>query len=80
MMCHRTFGATGQTRPPTRRLPWDAEGTEGEAEREIVLSALEKKHDWQVTRTAEALGLADHSGLLKIMRRHGLSKAMHRDA
>jgi DNA-binding NtrC family response regulator len=44
-----------------------------EAEREIVLSALER-HDWQITRTAEALGLADHSSLLKIMRRHGLSK------
>jgi two-component system nitrogen regulation response regulator NtrX len=44
------------------------------AEREIVLAALEK-HDWQITRTAEALGLADHSSLLKIMRRHGLSKA-----
>jgi two-component system nitrogen regulation response regulator NtrX len=50
-----------------------------QAEREIVLRALEK-HDWQVTRTAEALGLADHSSLLKIMRRHGLSKATHRDA
>jgi DNA-binding NtrC family response regulator len=50
-----------------------------EAEREIVLNALEK-HEWQVTRTAEALGLADHSSLLKIMRRHGLSKASHRDA
>ena len=50
-----------------------------QAEREIVLRALEK-HEWQVTRTAEALGLADHSSLLKIMRRHGLSKATHRDA
>jgi len=49
------------------------------AEREIVLSALEQ-HEWQVTRTAEALGLADHSSLLKIMRRHGLSKPAHRDA
>ena len=27
-----------------------------------------------VTRTAEALGLSDHSSLFKIMRRHGLSK------
>jgi DNA-binding NtrC family response regulator len=49
------------------------------AEREIVLSALEQ-HEWQVTRTAEALGLADHSSLLKIMRRHGLTRATHRDA
>jgi DNA-binding NtrC family response regulator len=49
-----------------------------QAERQIVLDALEK-HDWQVTRTAEALGLADHSSLLKIMRRHGLSKDTHRN-
>jgi len=44
-----------------------------------VLGALDK-HDWHVTRTAEALGLADHSSLLKIMRRHGLTKGIHRDA
>jgi len=47
-----------------------------QAERQIVLDALEA-HDWHVTRTAEALGLADHSSLLKIMRRHGLSKGAH---
>lgn len=45
-----------------------------QAERQIVVSALDK-HDWHVTRTAESLGLADHSSLLKIMRRHGLSKS-----
>ena len=50
-----------------------------QAERQIVLGALDK-HDWHDTRTAEALGLADHSSLLKIMRRHGLSKGTHRDA
>ena len=44
-----------------------------QAERQIVLAALEK-HDWHVTKAAEALGLADHSSLLKVMRRHGLSK------
>jgi DNA-binding NtrC family response regulator len=44
-----------------------------QAERQIVLDALEK-HEWQITRTAEALGLADHSSLLKIMRRLGLNK------
>jgi two-component system nitrogen regulation response regulator NtrX len=49
-----------------------------QAERQIILGALDK-HDWHVTRTAEALGLADHSSLLKVMRRHGLSKASHRD-
>ncbi len=44
-----------------------------EAERQIVITALER-HDWQITRTAEALGLADHASLLKIMRRHGISR------
>ena len=39
-----------------------------EAERQIVIAALER-HDWHITRTAEALGLADHASLLKIMRR-----------
>lgn len=39
-----------------------------ESERRIIITALEK-HDWHVTRTAEALGLADHASLLKIMRR-----------
>ena len=39
-----------------------------EAERRIIVAALEK-HDWHVTRTAEALGLSDHASLLKIMRR-----------
>jgi two-component system nitrogen regulation response regulator NtrX len=50
-----------------------------QAERQIVLAALDK-HDWQITRTAEALGLADHSSLLKIMRRHRLNKSTHRDS
>ena len=39
-----------------------------EAERAIVLAALHA-HEWHITRTAEALGLADHASLLKIMRR-----------
>ena len=50
-----------------------------QAERQIVLAALER-HDWQVTRTADALGLADHSSLLKIMRRHGLRKNSGRNS
>jgi DNA-binding NtrC family response regulator len=44
-----------------------------EAERRIILSALEE-HGWQITRTAEALGLADHASLLKIMRRLGIRR------
>ncbi len=44
-----------------------------EAERQIIVSALEK-HDWHITRTAHDLGLADHASLLKIMRRHRISR------
>jgi DNA-binding NtrC family response regulator len=39
-----------------------------EAERQIVVAALER-NQWHITRTAEELGLADHSSLLKLMRR-----------
>jgi DNA-binding NtrC family response regulator len=59
--------------------PGTLKALKAQAERQIVLEALEK-HDWHVTRTAEALGLADHSSLLKVMRRHGLSKGAHRDS
>ncbi|UCD25427.1 MAG: sigma-54-dependent Fis family transcriptional regulator [Gemmatimonadota bacterium] len=44
-----------------------------EAERRIVVAALER-NGWHVTRTAADLGLADHSSLLKIMRRHGIER------
>jgi DNA-binding NtrC family response regulator len=43
------------------------------AERRIVLTALQR-NGWHITRTAAELGLADHSSLLKIMRRHGLRR------
>jgi DNA-binding NtrC family response regulator len=58
--------------------PGTLKALKAHAERQIVLGALEK-HDWHVTRTAQALGLADHSSLLKIMRRHGLSKGVQPD-
>jgi len=58
--------------------PGSLKALKAQAERQIVLLALEK-HGWQVTRTAESLGLADHSSLLKIMRRHGLSKSTSRE-
>jgi two-component system nitrogen regulation response regulator NtrX len=58
--------------------PGTLKALKSQAERQIVLGALEK-HDWHITRTAEALGLGDHSSLLKIMRRHGLSKGAHRN-
>jgi len=44
-----------------------------EAERQIVVAALER-NDWHITKTAQELGLADHASLLKIMRRHGISR------
>ncbi len=53
--------------------PGTLKALKAQAERQIVLPALDR-HEWQITRTAEALGLADHSSLLKIMRRHGLSR------
>ena len=44
-----------------------------EAERQIVIDALER-NDWHITNTAQELGLADHSSLLKIMRRHEIRR------
>jgi len=44
-----------------------------EAERQIIVTALER-NDWHITKTAHELGLADHASLLKIMRRHGISR------
>ena len=43
------------------------------AEKAIVLAALERC-GWRITDTARELGLADHSALLKVMRRHGLKR------
>ncbi|HVH68188.1 MAG TPA: sigma-54 dependent transcriptional regulator [Gemmatimonadales bacterium] len=44
-----------------------------EAERQIIVAALQR-NDWHITRTAQALGLADHASLLKIMRRHNINR------
>jgi two-component system nitrogen regulation response regulator NtrX len=68
-------GSLGAAAPGAGRL--EGEGSfhaqRTDAERRIVLAALER-HDWHVTRTAEALELADHASLLKIMRRLGLQR------
>jgi len=37
------------------------------------VAALER-NDWHITKTAQELGLSDHASLLKIMRRHGISR------
>jgi two-component system nitrogen regulation response regulator NtrX len=63
------------TAPPVSGLadPRTFVERKAEAERQIIVSALER-NDWHITRTAEELGLADHASLLKIMRRHGISR------
>ncbi|MGH7335941.1 MAG: sigma-54-dependent transcriptional regulator [Myxococcota bacterium] len=59
------------------RLPHPASRTfeeqKLEAERQIVISALER-NDWHITKTAKELGLADHASLLKVMRRLGVQR------
>jgi DNA-binding NtrC family response regulator len=45
-----------------------------EAERAIVVGELEK-NGWQIAKTAEDLGLADHASLLKIMRRLSIKRS-----
>ncbi len=71
-----TGGGAGPTPDGGRPSP-PAGGTLKEqktaGERQIILSTLER-NDWHITNTAAQLGLADHSSLLKIMRRHGLKK------
>jgi DNA-binding NtrC family response regulator len=57
---------SGEKREDT--TPASYQDLKAEAERTIVLAALER-HEWHITRTAESLGLADHASLLKIMRR-----------
>jgi DNA-binding NtrC family response regulator len=54
--------------------PGSFKALKAQAERRIIVEALEQ-HEWHITRTAEALGLADHASLLKIMRRHGVTRA-----
>ncbi len=51
----------------------DFHSLKAEAERQIVVAALER-NDWHITRTADELGLADHASLLKIMRRLDLKR------
>ena len=63
----------GSAAESPRETPSGYQELKTDAERRIVLAALEK-HTWQITRTAEALGLADHASLLKIMRRLGIQR------
>jgi two-component system, NtrC family, nitrogen regulation response regulator NtrX len=57
----------------THHEPRTFEEQKQEAERQIIIQALER-NDWHVTKTARELGLSDHASLLKIMRRLGVQK------
>lgn len=63
----------GQLRARPASAGRDLHSLKAEAERQIVVAALER-NDWHITRTADELGLADHASLLKIMRRLDLKK------
>jgi DNA-binding NtrC family response regulator len=63
----------GQSEPAAQPGGQTFQALKAEAERRIILSALER-NEWRVTRTAEELGLADHASLLKMMRRHGIRR------
>jgi two-component system nitrogen regulation response regulator NtrX len=58
---------------PGPQSPLTFEEQKAEAERGIVVAALER-NDWHITRTAEQLGLSSHASLLKIMRRLGVHR------
>ncbi len=62
----------GASAPPPADRPRTFQERKAEAERQIVIAALER-NDWHITNTAKELGLADHASLLKIMRRHGIT-------
>ena len=62
------------TRPrPTSHAPRSYEELKVEAERQIIVAALER-NDWHITHTAKELGLSDHASLLKVMRRLGVQR------
>jgi two-component system nitrogen regulation response regulator NtrX len=62
------------TRPrPTSHAPRSFEEQKLEAERQIVVAALER-NEWHITHTAKELGLSDHASLLKVMRRLGVQR------
>ena len=61
------------TRRTSSDGPRSFEEQKQEAERQIVIQALER-NEWHVTKTAKELGLSDHASLLKIMRRLGVQR------
>ena len=59
--------------PAREDAPRTLKELKAETERQIVVLALQR-NNWHISNTARALGLADHSSLIKIMRRHKLSR------
>jgi DNA-binding NtrC family response regulator len=57
----------------TSASPRSFEEQKVEAERQIIVAALER-NDWHITHTAKELGLSDHASLLKVMRRLGVQR------
>jgi two-component system, NtrC family, nitrogen regulation response regulator NtrX len=72
----RDAAAPGGGSPDPARTSFQA--LKAEAERQIIVAALER-NEWHITRTARALGLADHASLLKIMRRHDITRDESRE-
>ena len=72
-MCRSSIQEQSQVRAAAGPAGRDFHSLKVEAERQIVVAALER-NEWHITRTAEELGLADHASLLKIMRRLDLKK------
>ncbi len=69
----RDLGASGTRWGGLAEGPRPLKELKAEAERSILLTALER-NQWHISKTAEELGLADHASLLKIMRRHDLKR------
>ncbi len=66
-------GTSAAVSPPEASADASFQEQKRAAERAIVLRALHT-HDWKIGRTARALGLADHSSLIKIMNRLGIRR------
>ncbi len=65
--------STGSVPPPHAATGQTFQELKTEAERQIILLALQR-NDWHITNTARELGLSDHASLLKIMRRHAIRR------
>jgi DNA-binding NtrC family response regulator len=66
-------GGAGAPAPAGGERPATYQALKAVAERMIVSDAL-RRNEGHITRTAAALGLADHASLLKIMRRLGVER------